>query len=742
MWILATSWTAVVLGLLAWNLLGQRERSFEIARTYARAAHEKDLTYRRWNALLGGVYARVTDEVQPNPYLDAPEREVTTPSGVTLTLINPAYMTRQVHEMAAAQNGVLAHITSLNPIRPANAPDAWETEALQTFENGAEEFSSIEQMEGRPYVRLMRPLRTEAGCLKCHAIQGYEVGDIRGGISVAVPAGDLLAAGRQNMASLSLGYGLVWLAGLVGIFLGGRSLRRHAANRERAEAEARQANRAKSAFLANMSHELRTPMNAIIGYSEMLMEDAEDEGNEEVAGDLKKIRSAGAHLLALINDILDLSKIEAGRMDLYLERFDLRQMLDETVATVAPLVAKNDNELVTEFADDLGTIRADLTKVRQSLFNLLSNASKFSNEGTILLRAVKEQRDDCAWVLLSVRDTGIGIPKDKIDKVFEAFSQADESTTRDYGGTGLGLPISRRFCRMMGGDITVHSEPGEGSTFTIELPAKVDALEAAKAAAEAESEERAGIVDGPHPVLVIDDDPEARELLRRTLEADGLSVSTAGGGEEGLQLARTLNPLLITLDIEMPGMDGWAVLQELKGDSELKDIPVAMVSVVGDRGMGYALGAVEYLQKPVNRKELLRMAQHYADPQAGAHALIVEDDEPARVLMQKTLAESGWQVSEAENGAVALQRVAACTPDVILLDLMMPVMDGFEFVVELRKREEFRSIPIIVVTAKDLTKGDRDRLDGAVERIVHRSTFTREDLLQQIRNLAARCCER
>jgi len=452
---------------------------------------------------------------------------------------------------------------------------------------------------------------------------------------------------------------------------------------------------------------------------------------------LEKINAAGKHLLALINDILDLSKIEAGRMDLFLETFDLHQMLDEAVATVTPLITKNDNRMVTEFADNLGNVRVDLTKLRQALFNLLSNAAKFTKDGIITLSAAKELRDGTEWITLSVSDTGIGIKEDNLEAVFEEFSQADDSTTRDYGGTGLGLPISRRFCQMMGGDITVTSKIGRGTTFRIELPARVDAPESATAATKPEKPGSEGVPTGTRPILVVDDDPDSRELLQRTLESEGFTVVTAATGEEGLELARKLKPSLITLDVLMPSMDGWSVLQEVKADPELEHIPVMMISIAGDKDLGYTLGAVEYLTKPVDRDKLRQLASQYAGPAGGGHALVVDDDEGIRSLFRRALTDDGWTVDEAENGAVALDQAAKNRPDLVLLDLMMPVMDGFEFVMHYRKLEGFGKTPIIVVTAKDLDQSEREKLLGGVERIVEKGALTRQQLLTTIRGLVS-----
>jgi CheY-like chemotaxis protein/anti-sigma regulatory factor (Ser/Thr protein kinase) len=444
-----------------------------------------------------------------------------------------------------------------------------------------------------------------------------------------------------------------------------------------------------------MSHELRTPMNAIIGYSEMLMEDAGDEGNQSAVDDLKRIHSAGTHLLSLINDVLDLSKIEAGKMDVYLETFEIGSLVEGVVSTIDALVQKNGNRLTVEVDSSLREMHADITKVRQSLFNLLSNAAKFTYEGEIALRVRGEEVDGEGWVQMSVSDSGIGIPPEKIDHVFEEFSQADDSTTRDYGGTGLGLPISRRFCQMMGGDISVASATGEGSTFTIRLPLVVSE---APGGPEAADDSPAAVVPEPGDepvVLVIDDDPYALDLLGRTLQGADVRVVTAGDGQEALHLARTLRPAAITLDVLMPGMDGWEVLGELKADPATRDIPVIMVTMTDDRNLGYALGATEFLTKPVRRDQLVELLDRYALGADERHALVVDDKAENRAVLRAVLENEGWRVSEAENGQLALDEVTSDPPSLILLDLMMPVMDGFDFVHEMNRRESTRQIPIV-----------------------------------------------
>ena len=502
---------------------------------------------------------------------------------------------------------------------------------------------------------------------------------------------------------------------------------------------AESANQAKSQFLANMSHELRTPMNAIIGYSEMLTEEAEDLGQEDFIPDLQKINAAGKHLLALINDILDLSKIEAGKMDLYLETFEIQGMVRDVATTMQPLVNKNANRLEIDIAAEAGSMHADLTKVRQTLFNLLSNACKFTREGVIDLHIRREQVEARDWLEFRVRDSGIGMSPEQARKVFEAFTQADASTTRKYGGTGLGLTITRKFCELMGGSIHVESELGKGTTFIVRLPAVVADERKPQPKAETPAKRAAPAANGggsAGSVLVIDDDPVVQDLMKSFLIKEGYQVTVASGGAEGLEAARAAAPDVITLDVAMPKMDGWSVLSALKADPKLAEIPVIMLTMVDNKSMGYALGAAEYMTKPIQRERLVNILRKYSRLRDSRPVLIVEDDPDTRTILKNTLERDGWRVEVAENGRVALERVARGLPGLVLLDLMMPEMDGFTFIGEFHRIADARAVPIIVLTAKDLTDDDRRRLNGYVEQIVQKGINT-DSLLAQVRELVA-----
>lgn len=511
------------------------------------------------------------------------------------------------------------------------------------------------------------------------------------------------------------------------------------------------ANVAKSQFLANMSHELRTPLNAIIGYSEIVLEDLEDSGDDNATADVEKINKAAHHLLGLINEVLDLSKIEAGKMTLDVHEVDLADLLSEVTATIEPLAARKNNRLFIHSSKAPSNLYSDSVKIKQCLLNLLSNACKFTESGAVSLSvdSIFKEESGSDWVAFTVVDSGIGMTKEQLGTLFEAFVQADASTTRKYGGTGLGLVITRKLAQLLGGDVSVSSELNKGSTFRIEIPvnalagAALDKAQQAnsagkpaaarRAAASQASAEAAEASELPL-VLVIDDEPSAVELMERMLNSSGYAVATANNGREGLRLAREAKPVAIVLDINMPEMSGWDVLETLSSDPETRDIPVFIVTINDDRQRGLELGASEYLLKPVKREKLLNLLSVYLKS-ADADVLLVEDDNDSADIIVRAAHQAGHTIRHAADGVKGIEALNEKRPDVIVLDLMMPEMDGFEFLRKIRNSDSFRDIPVIVVTAKTLTDEDRGFLSEMADRYHQKAALPPSELVRAIDSL-------
>ena len=499
---------------------------------------------------------------------------------------------------------------------------------------------------------------------------------------------------------------------------------------------AEDASRAKSRFLANMSHELRTPLSAVIGYAEMLQEEAEDLGQESFTADLGKIRSNAQHLLGLINDVLDLSKVEAEKMDVHAEIFAVEPFVRDVAATIETLVAKKGNHLVLDLAADLGQARTDAVKLRQCLFNLLGNAAKFTEGGTITLRVSRASNPPEDSLVFTVEDTGIGMTAEQVAGLFQRFVQADETTTRKYGGTGLGLALTKAFARLMGGDVDVSSTVGAGTVFTLALPATLP--DTAEAEAVSDPEAVGPSVGTGRLVLVIDDEVSQRDLMVRFLTRQGFEAQAAPDGRTGLDLARRLRPMAVLLDVMMPEMDGWAVLALLKADAETRDIPVVMVSFVADEALGTTLGASDSIPKPVDWSRLRGVLDRI--DAASGDILVVDDDADMRRRLRATLSKHGFGVREAGDGEEALVRVREARPGLVLLDLTMPMMDGFTFLRAFRALPACADVPVVVLSARDMSADERRQLAGA-DSILRKGSASLQDVAATVGRLHAQSVE-
>ncbi len=745
-------WLLIVGSALSWNIKHIKENHQKMAFQTARAFFQQIVLNRKWNSNHGGVYVPVTEKTKPNPYLNDPLRDLETNNGILLTKINPAFMTRQMAEIAAQEDGFKFHITSLRPIRPANKPADWEEEWLHSFETGIKEQGMFFQHEHEHedanavgfHFHYMAPLLTKSNCLKCHGQDGYKEGDVRGGISITLPFFP-----EVQLWPLYLGATVSACAGLIIIFISSflisvsrrkllltlESLEEQTKNAEELKEKAEKASKIKGDFLANMSHELRTPMNGVIGMSGLLLDTELDQRQRQFA---EIITASGKSLLDLINDILDFSKIEAGKLDIEEVVLDIRLVLEEVADMMIFKAKEKDIEFNVMVAANVpGLVSGDPTRLKQVIVNLLGNAFKFTDSGEISIQAsvVENDKDkQLCTVRFDVSDSGIGISEEKLNLIFATFSQVDSSTTRKFGGTGLGLAISKQLAELMGGEIGVESEIEKGSTFWFTVQFSTDV--ALEQPVDMSSDCLKNV-----KVLIVDDNPVNRRLLSIQLEKNGCRFDQAIDAGKGLsmltQAVKENDPYEIALlDIQMPDMLGTELGQIVKQDSTLSSTQVILMSAHEDRGSEEYLaemGFAAFMQKPIKRqllsdtlsmvvgnskntekltkKSLISSHLVNSARRVATKILIVEDNLTNQLVAQNILEKLAFQCDIANHGREGLEMVEKGSYDIVLMDCQMPEMNGFEATEAIRNinNDITNSDVVIIAMTANAMAGDREK---------------------------------
>ena len=646
-------WSVLVAASLAWNLYHEGKNTLNTAIAAARANVNKDIIFRKWVASHGGVYVPPSERTPPNPYLKLPDRDVATTTGKTLTLMNPAYALREMQGGFSDEYGTHNHITSLKPLNPGNAADAWEAGVLARFERDKREFTEVQQIGGQPYLRMMRPFIVEPDCLKCHAQQGYKPGDIRGGISTSVPMKTYLVHERERGAELALSHGAIWVIGLAGLgFFYRREYRldfesKKLANilleRKKAQELAEESNKAKSVFLSNMSHELRTPLNAILGFSDMMRNDADISAKQRETLDI--INRSGEHLLKLINDVLDMSKIEAGGIVIETDAFDLGDMVRDITDMMHLRAEEKGLRLLLDQSSDFPRfIRADAAKLRQVFINLVGNAIKFTRQGAVILRLNAQPAGELSLLNIEVEDSGSGIATGDLTRIFEPFVQVGKQAAQK--GTGLGLAIARKFVELMGGRITVESTLGKGSIFRVEVPVeRAAATEVKVTETETGRKRPVGLAPGQpeYRILIVEDQQENWLLLRRLLEDAGLHVRVAENGADGVEAFSVWHPHFIWMDIRMPVMDGLEAarrIRALDGGRDVRIVALTASVFEEERDNIMVAGMDDFIRKPYRAEEIFDClmrhlgARFVYDGEAGTDSVA----KPAAALRPEMLA--------------------------------------------------------------------------------------------------------